>query len=650
MQDRILKSYLDGFLEDEGLPNVDLATGFEQFVNYCVISKENLDRFDLDATSVGGGNDIGLDGVAIVVNEHLALATEDINYFKDAFRRFDVRFIFIQTKTASRFNGADIGNFLYGVKSFFADKPSLLMNDDIRLFHELKEHVYASSIDMDQNPVCHLYYATTGKWTEDINLRARIETDLAELRDTDLFSDVKFYPLDSETIRGIYKELKRKIITEVDFQRHTILPNMDGVQEAYIGILPCTEYLKLIVDNEGKLRRSLFDDNVRDYQGNNSVNKEIISTLQDAQQSERFALLNNGVTIVAKSINKVGTAFKLRDYQVVNGCQTSHILYLNQEHLTDKVFVPCKLIVTDNIEITNEIIKATNRQTGINPEAFESLTPFQKNLEEFYATYGKDKPMRLYYERRSKQYDTLPIKKNQIVTLTTQLKSFLSMFLNEPHSTHRYYGELLKAYRNKIFVENHSLFPYYVSGYAYHTLYAHFYRQEIPGWFKRFKHQMLMLFRVLASKQELPYLNSRRMDAYCLDLLDVLSNTEESLQVFREAGRIVKVTFDEQDEGVNQATRLRAFTMSLLRNTKTDQQRRAASTSRMRGTTKWFSPVKGYGFIECVEVADDVFVHFSEISETGYTFPSVGDVLEFTLVKTAKGFAAKDVHIVQAAS
>jgi hypothetical protein len=66
--------------------------------------------------------------------------------------------------------------------------------------------------------------------------------------------------------------------------------------------------------------------------------------------------------------------------------------------------------VTDDIDITNMVIKATNRQTEVKVEAFESLQPFHKQLEDFYNTFKDIKP--LYYERRSKQYDFLTIKEN----------------------------------------------------------------------------------------------------------------------------------------------------------------------------------------------------------------------------------------------
>ena len=59
-------------------------------------------------------------------------------------------------------------------------------------------------------------------------------------------------------------------------------------------------------------------------------------------------LLNNGVTIVADSISKTGDTFTIEDYQIVNGCQTSHVLcnFNNAGGPTGPIQIPVKLIVS----------------------------------------------------------------------------------------------------------------------------------------------------------------------------------------------------------------------------------------------------------------------------------------------------------------
>jgi hypothetical protein len=58
------------------------------------------------------------------------------------------------------------------------------------------------------------------------------------------------------------------------------------------------DYYRFIRDEQGHLRRYLFDSNVRDYLGENKVNLDIAASLDD-ETGPDFLWLNNGVTILA---------------------------------------------------------------------------------------------------------------------------------------------------------------------------------------------------------------------------------------------------------------------------------------------------------------------------------------------------------------
>ncbi len=62
------------------------------------------------------------------------------------------------------------------------------------------------------------------------------------------------------------------------------------------------------------------------------------------------------------------------------------------------------------------------------------------------------------------------------------------------------------------------------------------------------------------------------------------------------------------------------------------------------GTVKWFNSTKGFGFIER-DSGKDVFVHYSEISGTGYRSLEEGQRVEFTVVQGQKGPQAQDVSL-----
>lgn len=64
-----------------------------------------------------------------------------------------------------------------------------------------------------------------------------------------------------------------------------------------------------------------------------------------------------------------------------------------------------------------------------------------------------------------------------------------------------------------------------------------------------------------------------------------------------------------------------------------------------RGRVKWLNNEKGYGFIEYEGlVNEDIFVHYSAIEKEGYKTLSEGQIVEFTLIETAKGNQAINVR------
>ncbi|WDL97850.1 cold shock domain-containing protein [Alicyclobacillus sp. ALC3] len=63
----------------------------------------------------------------------------------------------------------------------------------------------------------------------------------------------------------------------------------------------------------------------------------------------------------------------------------------------------------------------------------------------------------------------------------------------------------------------------------------------------------------------------------------------------------------------------------------------------MRGTVKWFSSEKGYGFITPEDGGNDVFVHFSAINSQGFRTLNEGDQVEFDVEEGQRGLQAANV-------
>jgi CspA family cold shock protein len=63
-----------------------------------------------------------------------------------------------------------------------------------------------------------------------------------------------------------------------------------------------------------------------------------------------------------------------------------------------------------------------------------------------------------------------------------------------------------------------------------------------------------------------------------------------------------------------------------------------------RGTVKWFSDQKGYGFITPDGGGKDLFVHFSNIEGEGYRSLEDGQPVEFEAAQGKKGPEAQNVR------
>jgi hypothetical protein len=154
-----------------------------------------------------------------------------------------------------------------------------------------------------------------------------------------------------------------------------------------------------------------------------------------------------------------GNKFYIEDYQIVNGCQTSHVIWHNREHLDDSVMVPLRLIATQDEEVIAAIIKATNRQTEVKEEQLLALSDFQKKIEAYFGSFELSK--RLYYERRSRQFTAVSIEKTRIITPSNLIRAYASMFLDEPHRTTRNYKALLDRVGTAIFGATPEVSPHF---------------------------------------------------------------------------------------------------------------------------------------------------------------------------------------------
>jgi AIPR protein len=541
--DSITRNFLNDFVESKSYGHFEYSKQFEYFVNFCIINKE-YDSISFDEKQITTGNSTqGLDGIGIIVNNKLCSSVSEIKQLIELNRFLTVTFVLIQSKTSANFDGKLIDNQFRWTKTFFAENQDLFVTEEMKSFIEMKEFIYTNSKFMkERNPHCNIYYCTTGKWTEDLNLLSIVAANKKELDDLNLFDKINFYPCDSKELQFLYRKTKEPVEATIKFEKKVTIPTIPEIKVAYSGMLPFLEFKKIIIDDSGKMK-SVFEDNIRDYleQDNNPVNTDISNTLQSGN-IEQFCILNNGVTIVADEISGPGDTITITNYQIVNGCQTSNVLYENRNLVNiENIHVPVKIIVTADYNIKSQITRATNNQTAVDAVELEALTDFQKNLEYYFNALPNDEN-KLYYERRTNQYKSNDgVTLNRIINRESLIKSFSAMFLDYPHLVAGNYGKLTKEMGEDIFNKEHDQIAYYISALSYFKLENFLNRSQLSINSKRFRYQLLTIFRFLITKVDSPNLKDKsRTQKISEKILEVLKNDDECLTYFKDSSEFLE--------------------------------------------------------------------------------------------------------------
>jgi len=433
MIDRITQSLLKDFKSKFDFSHIDEESIlFEHFVNYTILEKkleERLDEDSIEKINIGKNGTFGIDGFCILVNKHLITSLEDLKEILDKNKKPIAEVYFIQAKTANNFEAKEVGSFGNAIDDFVSIEQKYKWSENslesIKLFKELTNRAN----ELEENPNCFIYFATLGNYSKDQNLEAQKELVLKSINNQRVFNKVDFNYFDYRIIQSEYKKIGEKISKTFEFSKKTLIPDIDNVEVAYIGVVPVTTIISLI-EEESNLITSIFYDNVRDFQGYNKINEEIKKTLEDTKLKYAFSVLNNGITIVSEKIGYLRETVTITNYQVINGLQTSRVLQDCKALLDEKIFVPLKLIITQDENLISKIIRSTNRQTEVKEEDLIAYSDFQKRLEDYYKTFNETD--NLYYERRSKQYNNSNIDRKQIIDKSTKLvESIKALYFNK---------------------------------------------------------------------------------------------------------------------------------------------------------------------------------------------------------------------------
>ncbi|UYU78710.1 AIPR family protein [Bacteroides thetaiotaomicron] len=540
IKDLVLKSFFTRFTESWNIAYNDTiseAKAFEKFVNHTILSLDDVSAFVgksdlLDFCSPGGGNDAKLDGVGIKINGRLVGNKEDIEQIVEASKKIEVEFVLIQSKEKTDFDSAEFNTFGIGAQNFFS-KPRLPESEALTQIRDLKDYIYNDMSvirKLEDNPSVSIYYVFCGNAPQDDHtesLKDIIKENLSKCSDS--LSNINVSIIDGSELKKICKDLENDYSVELNIRDIIPLTVNDNnlIKKAYTFTCDAKEFLKLLRKDDDTIRRSLFNDNVRDYLGNKGVvNSEIEKTI--INEPEMFLMCNNGITIVCSDFLQIRDKLvSIDNPQIVNGCQTCNSIFAQKENTSlEKVQLLIKLICTEDISITNKVVRGTNKQNQVLEESFESTKLFHQNLEDYFC--AKIGEPRLYYERRNKQYSSIPtINKFQIVNLRVLTQTFVSMFLHLPYMAHRHEAKLLSEFacedNRKIYVDNHSCTPYYICALTWYMFENAFRKNILPKKAKTYKAHLYYIFTFITGQYPLTCeMKKKSIDNFCDKLERVL--------------------------------------------------------------------------------------------------------------------------------
>jgi hypothetical protein len=542
---RIIASHLKSFATSNGLDSLPEDDQFEKFTNYSVLSSKTGVPFDLDDVSTAPGED-GIDGIAILVNEEVTVSAQDCEkLFKGDRKNHDVEIVFIQAKSGESFDLGEFLKFKEAILRFLEQDKYAPADETLLEAHKVFE-VILKHVPKIRNgrPSVFIRYVTTGLYKTPPALEAarhELKERISELGVVDEI-DAKF--VDREELTRLWVATYSGTSAQMDMFSVAPMPKIDGVEEAYLGIVRAKEIVdKLLKGEDGGIRAQVFEENVRSFLGaDNPVNDSIAATIKSGAASSRFPALNNGITIVSPDVRLQGSTIHLQNFQIVNGCQTSHVLWENRGSLDESVMVSVKVVETDNEDLFGELVTATNSQTRVDKNQFYSLRPIIKRVEKYFDSFADGEDGRLYFERRDRQFVGRDIPAIRIFSMHMAAKSVCAMFLQRPELAFKYPKTMYEELGDQMFSDDVKEIVFYASCLALYRIHLLCSNGVIPQDIKRYKWHMLPLIRaIICGGKEIYPVASNKAEKQAEKVAQALKATSGiGTQAIKRASKIVK--------------------------------------------------------------------------------------------------------------
>jgi hypothetical protein len=419
---------------------------FELFACEQVLRNRDLSAEEVAEGVIGGNNDGAIDGVYVFLGNELL--SEDSDVFQEGFAPgkaaagTSLMLWLVQAKLEKSFTETAIDKISASTGRLLRldeDETDLLqlyspaVVSRTGLFRTALQTLATRHVQVE----IRFSYVTRGS-VEALNTKVVIKANHLEQQ----FCDVMTGATAKVEFLGAAELWKRanavpSYTSELSYQENAT----SGT--GHVALVKLRDYMIFLSDESGGLRRHIFDLNVRDYQGDVEVNREMRDSLDDVAGPE-FWWLNNGVTIVCSKASSVSKTYILDDVQIVNGLQTSHTVHrflrsAPEDHPAFERSVLVRILVTGDDPVTRDrVIRATNRQTSVPAASLRATDDIQRNIESYFSAHG------WFYDRRKNFYRNNGKSPERIVSIPLLAQAVMAMGLSRPDNSRARPSSLLK--------------------------------------------------------------------------------------------------------------------------------------------------------------------------------------------------------------
>lgn len=437
-----------------------LSDFFEFYSALQVLKDFELSYDEIYAGIAGESHDGGADSIYLFVNGELI--KEDENITEKYKKNVDIEFVLIQSKYEKSFSEDALLKLSRLCRNLFDldfERESFegRYNDKVLSSFELFRKTYIGLITKKPKLQVSIYYLSKG-----VNVHQNVHKQADDLKEDIIEklpgANIEIEFLGAENLVKMSQERPNDV-----FRLKLSEAPISTSEQVFIALTNLPEYFNFISDEEGSLIKHIFESNVRDYQGKTNVNNEIQETLENPGKEE-FWWLNNGVTILASEVSAPGgKELVIHDPEIVNGLQTSseiHRFFKSNPDKTagEKRDILVRVIVPENEETRDRIIRATNSQTPIPKSSLRATDQVHRQIEDYL------KPRGLYYDRRKNFYKNEGKKPKEIISVPFISQCLMSTLMQKPDYARARPSTLLEnddAY-SKLFHKNNELNTYFL--------------------------------------------------------------------------------------------------------------------------------------------------------------------------------------------